>query len=291
MFNDMRKSTPLVAALLAGALAACGGGDGGESGGQMGEQAGGAEGAATQVANAGTINGTINFAGDAPAMPAIDMSAEPTCAATHSTPPMQQEVVATGGKLQYAFIYIRDGLTGTFATPAPSTLDQVGCVYTPHVVGVMVGQELQIRNSDGILHNIHTQPTANREFNRGQPTSMTTPTTFNTAEVMIPVKCDVHGWMHAFIGVTSHPYFAVSGADGSFTIGNVPPGTYTLEAWHEKYGVQTAQVTVDPNGTATVAFDYNASMAASAVVPMGTPIDLHDHGTRVTPKPASPAAQ
>jgi hypothetical protein len=105
---------------------------------------------------------------------------------------------------------------------------------------------------------------------------MTANTTFSTPEVMVPVKCDVHGWMEAFVGVTNHPFFAVSGDDGSFTIANVPPGQYTIEAWHERYGVQTGQVTVEPNGTATVNFDYNAGMA-NAYVPMAEPLVVsHD---------------
>lgn len=280
MFTQFHRTSTVVAIILTGALAACGGG--GETGGE--EAAGGGQMATTQVTNGGTISGVVNFAGSAPAMGTIDMSAEPTCAAAHTTPPMEESVVASGGKLQYVFIYIKEGLTGSYPAPAPTTIDQRGCVYIPHVVGVMVGETLEIKNSDGLLHNIHTMPTANREFNRGQPTNMTTPTTFSTPEVMIPVKCDVHGWMHSYIGVVAHPYFAVSGGDGSFSIANVPPGTYTLEAWHEKYGVQTAQVTVEANGAATVTFDYNASMAG-AVVPMGQAIDLHDHGVKATPTP------
>jgi hypothetical protein len=130
------------------------------------------------------------------------------------------------------------------------------------------------RNSDGLLHNIKAQPRNNRTFNISQPNNMTSSQTFSQPEIMIPVQCDVHGWMEMYIGVTDHPYFAVSGEDGNFTIENVPPGTYTLEAWHERYGVTTQQVTVEPNGSVDVAFDYSASMAG-AHVPLGRPIDPH----------------
>jgi Carboxypeptidase regulatory-like domain len=283
MFEQTRRLTPLAALFFAGAMLACGGGDAG-SGGETGGAAatgGGAATATTQVTNGGTIAGVVNFAGDAPAMPVIDMSEEPTCADKHTTPQHEETVVVNNGKLKNVFIYLKEGLTGSYAAPPPTTIDQQGCIYIPHVVGVMVGESLEIKNSDGILHNIHTQPTNNREFNRGQPTTMTSETSFSQPEVMIPVKCDVHGWMHAYIGVVANPYFAVSGDDGSFSIANVPPGTYTVEAWHEKYGVQTGQAVVEANGSVTLNFDYNASMAKNAVVPMGEPIDLHDHGTPV----------
>ncbi len=278
---DTRTSTTLVAAILAGALAACGGdgGAGGEAGAGA-QPAGGEPQAAAPIANAGTITGMINFAGTPPANAAIDMSAEPTCAAQHAGGTTEETVIASNGKLANVFVYIREGITGSFAPPAqPVEVDQVGCHYTPHVIGVMAGQGVAFKNSDGLLHNVKAQPKNNRPFNISQPTSMTSsPQRFSTPEVMIPVQCDVHGWMQMYVGVVAHPYFAVSGADGSFTIGNVPPGTYAVEAWHEKYGVQVTQITVDPNGTATVAFDYNASMAANAVVPLGAPFDPHDHG-------------
>jgi plastocyanin len=260
---------------LAAALAACGGG--GDAGGDTGgAPAGGGETAApAAVENAGTISGVINFAGSPPAPAPIDMAAEPDCAAKHSTPPMSMEVVASDGKLANVFIYIKEGLTGTHAASGASPeINQDGCEYIPHVVGVQTGQQVTIRNSDGLLHNIKAQPTNNRPFNISQPTNMTSNQTFSQPEVMVPVQCDVHGWMNMYIGVTDHPYFAVSAADGTFTIANVPPGTYTIEAWHEKYGVMTQQVTVEPNGASTATFEYNASMAG-AFVPLGEPIDPH----------------
>ena len=276
--QDLRSTTrTLVATLMAAGIAACGGGDAGQTAG--GEAAaGGAAAAPAVVENAGTISGTINFAGTAPAGTPIDMAEEATCAAKHPTTPMTEEVVASGGKLANVFVYIKEGLSGSFpAAATPVEINQDGCVYHPHVIGVQTGQTVTFRNSDGLLHNIKAAPTNNRTFNISQPTNMTSNQTFNQPEIMVPVQCDVHGWMSMFVGVTAHPYFAVSAADGSFRIGNVPPGTYTLEAWHEKYGVMTQQITVDPNGTASVSFDYSAGMAG-AHVPLGQPLDPHDHG-------------
>ncbi len=277
-----RRLTGSMTVLSLAAAFACGGGDSGEAGG--GEAATPAA-APAAVADAGTITGSIDFAGEAPANATVDMSAEAPCAAKHTTTPTRETVIANGGKLTNVFVYIKEGITGDY--PAPSTpvnVNQDGCVYIPHVVGAQVGQTVAFQNSDGLLHNIKAAPTNNRTFNISQPNNMTTNRSFSAAEVMIPVQCDVHGWMEMYIGVVAHPYFAESGTDGSFRIGNLPPGTYTLEAWHEKYGVQTQQVTVDPNGTATVTFGYSASMAANAVVPLGAPLDPHDHHGTVAPR-------
>lgn len=280
-----RRLTGSITALSLTTALACGGGDGG------GETAGGGEAATpaatppAAVADAGTINGTIDFTGEPPANEPIDMSAEPECAAKHPGTPMKQTVVANGGKLANVFVYLKEGVQAPPAAPGePVSVNQEGCEYIPHVVGVQVGQEVAFQNSDGLLHNIKAAPSENRPFNISQPNNMTSPRSFSAAEVMVPVQCDVHGWMEMYIGVVNHPYFAVSGDDGSFTIGNVPPGTYTVEAWHERYGVQTQQVTVDPNGTATVTFGYSAGMAANAVVPLGEPLVLphaqHAHAAR-----------
>ena len=134
------------------------------------------------------------------------------------------------------------------------TLDQDGCRYHPHVLGIMVGQNLEIKNSDGILHNIKAKGTKNRPFNISQPTTMTSTRTFTAPEVMVPLECNVHGWMHAWLGVLPHSFYGVSGADGSFSIKGLPPGTYTIEAWQEKYGTQTASVTVAGSETKTQDF-------------------------------------
>jgi len=138
------------------------------------------------------------------------------------------------------------------------TLDQDGCRYHPHVLGIQVGQTLAIKNSDGILHNIKAKAKANRPFNISQPAVMTSTKTFDKPEVMVALECNVHGWMHAWLAVLPHPFFGVSGGDGSFTIKGLPPGTYTIEAWHEKYGAQTASVTVAGSETKTADFSFAA---------------------------------
>ncbi|MGH7565501.1 MAG: carboxypeptidase regulatory-like domain-containing protein [Gemmatimonadota bacterium] len=264
-------------ALFAAATACGGGGDEADTGGEVAteEQAG----PAVSPDSAATITGVVNFTGTAPAGEPIDMSEEPACADQHAEAPMKQSAVVTDGKLGNVFVYVKDGLGDrTFPTSQEGvTIDQQGCEYHPHVLGIQAGQSLIIKNSDGILHNINTQPTVNQGFNVSQPVAMETTKTFSSAEVMIPVKCDVHGWMEAFIGVQQHPYMAVSAEDGTFTLENLPPGTYTVEAWHELYGTQTQTVTIGAQETGEVTFDYSSEMAGRPV-PMGEPIDLHDHG-------------
>ena len=246
-----------VAALLA---AGCGGG-GDDSGSTAAEPA--APVATVDPATAGTISGRIALDGDAPEATAIQMAADPNCARLHEGAVMTEFVITDmEGGLQNAFVYLKSGLEGMrFPTPTePMTLNQEGCVYLPHVFGIQVGQELNILNSDQTLHNIHATPTANQEFNIGQPVAgMTTTRTFDEVEVMVPFKCDVHRWMNSYVGVLDHPYFAVSGMDGSFTIGNVPPGDYTVGVWHERFGEQEMMVTVEPSGSAEATFTYTAT--------------------------------
>ena len=157
-------------------------------------------------------------------------------------------------------------------------MDQDGCVYRPHILGVMSGQDITIRNSDGLLHNINASPEVNRGFNFGQPVNMESNRSFPAAEVMIPVRCDVHGWMTSFIGVVDHPFYSVTSDSGEFSLDTLPPGDYTITAWHERYGVQEAAVTVVTGETADVTFVFSESMAGGHV-PMGEPVDLHDHAT------------
>jgi len=268
-------------ALALTALTACGSGAPREEGAAAGEEGQQPAAAAPAVdpATAATITGRVAFEGTPPAPQPIDMSEEPSCAAKHPGGAKSEDVVVNNGALQNVFLYVKEGLGDrTFPTPAEGVvIDQHGCTYVPHVLGLQVGQKLVIRNSDGILHNINAKPKVNRGFNISQPTNMESTRTFAAPEVMIPVECDVHGWMRAYIGVLPHPYFAVSGPDGSFTIAGLPPGTYTIEAWHERFGTQTAQVTVGAAETKEVAFTFRPS--ATAAVPLGRPIDLHDHGT------------
>ena len=210
----------------------------------------------------GTITGKVKFTGTKPVMAKIDMSDEAKCKAKYPAPPTAETVIVNAnGTLENVFVYVKSGLPASYKAPAPAgpvTLDQNGCRYHPHVLGLMVGQTLEIKNSDGILHNIKAMGKKNRPFNVSQPNVTTTPRTFTTEEVMIPLECNVHGWMNAYLGVLPHPFFSVTGADGSFKISGLPPGTYTIEAWHEKYGVQTATVTVAGSETKTSDFTFAA---------------------------------
>ncbi len=209
-----------------------------------------------------TLTGKVKFTGTKPAAAKIDMSEEPKCKAKYQTPPTDEAVVVNAnGTLADVFVYVKSGLPASYTAPAPAgpvTLDQDGCRYHPHVLGILVGQKLAIKNSDGILHNIKAKGTKNRPFNISQPTTMTSERTFTAPEVVVPLECNVHGWMHAWLGVLSHPFFAVSGTDGSFTIKGLPAGTYVIEAWHEKYGPQTATVTVTGSETKTADFNFAA---------------------------------
>jgi len=237
-----------LAAALAGALVALG------MGGRWGD--------AAQAG--GTVTGRVKFTGTKPTMRRIDMSEETACAAKYATPPTEESVVVNAnGTLANVFVYVKSGLPATYkAAPAtaPVVLDQDGCRYHPHVFGIMVGQPLHIKNSDPLAHNIKSKGKANRPFNISQPNVSRTPTvrTFTAPEVMVALECNVHGWMQAYAGVLPHGFFAVTGADGSFTIPRLPPGTYTLEAWHERYGVQTATVTIAGTETKTAEFTFAA---------------------------------
>jgi len=211
------------------------------------------------AATAGNVTGRVTFAGAAPKAAVIPMASDPNCVQPGATPTDEAVVVGDGGALQNTFVYVKDGL-GDLRFPIPSTalvLDQKGCRYTPHVLGVHVGQPVEILNSDPTLHNVHAVPASNQEFNTGQPLpGMKHTHRFSTREVMVPFKCDVHPWMHAYVGVLDHPYFAVTGPDGSFDLTGLPPGTYTIEAWHETLGTQTQTVTIAAQESGTVAFEF-----------------------------------
>ena len=215
---------------------------------------------AIDEASAATVTGKVAFTGAKPVLRNIDMSATPACSRAHTTPQKSEEaIVNDNGTLRYTFVWVKSGLPDR-QWPAPSgavALDQQGCMYKPHVLGVMTGQNLEIRNDDPTNHNIHPLPKINQEWNESQPPKGDPKMrSFAREEVMIPVKCNVHPWMRSYIGVVGHPYFAVTGDDGSFTIKNLPPGTYTIEAWHEKFGTQDAQVTVAPKEEKTQDFTF-----------------------------------
>ena len=240
-------TVPMLA--LAIAAAGCGGGSKPES--SSAPAAGGAPAAAPAAAvdpaSVATITGTIKLDGTAPAPDLIKMNADPVCVKAGKGGTVEFIVPGDGSTLQNVLVYVKDGL-GNQSFPAPTEpviLTQKGCHYIPHVFGIMVGQPLEVVNGDPTLHNIHAIPKTNQEFNTGQPIqNMRFKHTFTAKEVMVPFKCDVHGWMNANAAVLDHPFYAVSGKDGSFTITGLPPGKYTIEAWHEKLGMQTMEVTV-----------------------------------------------
>ncbi len=269
-------------ALVAAMAMGCGGGDGGDSAGGGSDDGAPAQAAAPAVdpAIAATILGTVNFEGTPPAASAIDMSEEPVCADKHTAgAPMTQQVSVTDGKLANVFVYVKEGLGDMqFSTPSVAVvLDQDGCRYHPHVLGVQAGQDVSIRYSDAVLHNLSSQPSVNRGFHVSQPQAgMESTRDFRSAEVMIPLKCDVHGWMNAYIGVLDHPYYAVSASDGTFSLDGLPAGDYVIEAWHELYGTLTQNVTVGEKESAGIIFLFSESMAGSDV-PLGEPLVLGSH--------------
>jgi plastocyanin len=208
-------------------------------------------------ATAGGLKGSIRLEGTPPTAQTINRRSDPYCEQQGEA--QTQNFVVDNGGLANVFVYVKSGLGDLkFPVPtAPVVLDQRGCTYAPRVLGIQAGQPLEILNSDETLHNIHALPMNNREFNRGQALKgLKHMHVFTTAEVMVPFKCDVHGWMNAWVGVLDHPFYAVSGAGGAFEISNLPPGTYTIEAWHEKLGTQTQMVTVGPKESKELSFTF-----------------------------------
>jgi plastocyanin len=217
----------------------------------------------TQIdpATAGAIEGTIHFAHKAPPRIEIDMAQDPACAMSTQGTNYSEGIMATDGKLQNVFVYVKDGLGNkSYAAPTtPVVLDQQGCRYTPHVIAAMVGQPVEFRNSDPTMHNVHMEPTVggNQPFNISQPPNGgTTRHAFSAPELMIPVRCNNHPWMQAFLNVAPNPFFAVSDASGHFIINGLPPGIYTLVADQEQLGQQQMTVTVASHATANADFTY-----------------------------------
>jgi plastocyanin len=208
---------------------------------------------------AGDVVGTVNYTGKVPTLKPIAMNADPGCAAKHKTPvPSEALVLGPGNTMANVMVRVKGPVKGSFPPPAkPAVIDQKGCQYIPHVLGIRVGQTLQLKNSDGLLHNVHALPKVNTPFNMAMPANRTTADTkFGKQEGMFLVKCDVHPWMAAYVGVFSNPFYTVSGKDGKYKISGLPPGTYDIEAWHEKLGTKTAKVTVAANKPGAANFSF-----------------------------------
>lgn len=216
-----------------------------------------------QLSSAGIIKGGVKAQlASVPAPAVIKMTDDATCAAKHTKPVTEEHLVIDAGKnLKYAVVYIKSGLPEGPALRAPAepaVIDQNGCMFSPHVVGMMAGQGLKILNSDGVLHNVHLQGKINREINKAMPAftkKMVLPGTNFAKPEMMAVKCDAHPWMNGYVAILPNPYFAVTAADGSFEIKDVPAGTYVVEVWHEMLGTSTQTVKVgDAAATATANF-------------------------------------
>lgn len=252
-----------LAALAALVIVGCGGGAKKEEAPASSATTAPAAGKTVDAATAGSITGTVTLDGKPPVLKPINMSAETFCTKAHSSPVIPPEVV-TGdkGALANVVIYIKSGLGDySFDTPKdPAVLNQKGCMYDPHVVALMTGQTLEVKNDDQTTHNIHPMPKDNREWNKVQPPGAAPiDETFARAEDAIPVKCNVHPWMKSYVFVFKNPYYAVTTKDGAFTLSNLPPGTYTIEAWQEKYGTVDQTVTIGPKESKAVTFVFKAT--------------------------------
>ena len=273
--RNVRVSTSRMVAILgsvtlAATLVACGGGtETSNTSSEPSSPSATPGGLRVDAGTAGAVTGVVALDGMAPSNAVIRMNADPICLRESKGAQFQEtfEVGGDGKSLANVFVYVKDGLGNyIYDTPTqPAVIDQKECRYHPHVFGMRVGQPLEIQNSDPTLHNIHALPKNNSEFNTGQPIQgMKTTHTFDKPEVMVPFKCDVHGWMNAYVGVLDHPYFAVTDKDGKFELKTLPAGTYTIEAWHERLGAQETKVTIAEKETNDVAFTFKAPAAGAA---------------------------
>jgi plastocyanin len=246
----------LAALILAASVAAC-------SGSSSAPPAASAP-APVDPATVATVSGQVRLDGPAPPADVIRLDGDPKCLALLGGEERRTEyvVMGTGNSLQNVFVYVKDGLPpAMYPVPAtPVVIDQQKCRYVPRVLGIQVGQQLTIRNSDPLLHNVRAEGQINQTFDVGTPIQgMEVKRTFATREVMVPFKCQVHSWMNAYVGVLEHPFFAVTDGSGHFSIPKLPPGTYTIEIWHERYGTQTQQVTVAAKDSKDLTFTFKAS--------------------------------
>lgn len=212
-------------------------------------------------AGTGEIAGEIQFQGTHPRLPRINMAKDPECVRENQGREVyvQDGAVNPNNTLPNAFVYVKSGAAQSQPPAQPVTLDQQGCIYVPHVLGIMVGQTLRVVNSDFTTHNIHVLPKNNPQWNFSQPPGAAPLNeTFEHPEVMIPVECNEHRWMKAYIGVVTNTYYAVSDTEGKYTIKGVPAGTYTIETWTATFGTQEKTVTVRPNETTTLNFSFES---------------------------------
>lgn len=230
----------------------------------------------TPSGNEGSLTGTVAYAGAAPQPKPISMDQDPVCSQSNPNA-TAEDLIVHDGKLQNVFVYVKDGKTAdgknfasfAFDTPSqPAQLDQHGCHYVPHILGIQTGQKLSITNSDSTAHNVNVQGNSNPKFNKSQPPSAPPiEQTFTRAETLIPVKCNQHPWMKSYIGVLKHPFFAVTDQTGKFEIKGLPPGTYTVVAWHERYSdkPQQASVTIGAKEAKTQDFSFAAASASNTL--------------------------
>lgn len=268
---SFKKAISFSAMLLLVLATACGGGEGGStSRPSTAASSQAADAGATPAATGGgdamgtaSVTGSVQFEGEAPRGKKIRMDADPFCSKRHPKGATTENVLVNeNGTLRNVFIYVKTGLEGnTYPVPdTPITLDQNGCRYEPHVQGMLAGQAIKVLNSDDTLHNINAQAKNNKPFNRAMPKYLKeVDETFTEPEVMVRIKCDVHSWMATYVGVVANPFFSVTGKDGSFDLSDLPAGTYTIEAWHEKYGTQTQEVTVGDGDSQEISFTFSAS--------------------------------
>ncbi len=246
--NRRRFTRPVAIATLAASLAAAG------------MATAGAPGLQAQAAGRGTIKGHVKLSGKLPGNPIIRMGMDPMCARINAGKRVIQEIVVADldGNLANVFVKLIGSFPRTTPPSTPVVIEQRACLYTPRVVGVRAGQTLQVRNDDPLLHNVHGMSAIKENgFNISQPMAgMASTFKLKEEEGMVRLRCDVHSWMTAFVGVVPHPYFAVSNPSGTFEIDNVPPGTYQIQAWHERYGPIKQTVRVRAGATAVVNFTY-----------------------------------
>jgi plastocyanin len=261
-FLRLKSASAAIAVAALFCLSACGGG----SNSPKTEEKSAAPAASAPAAalpsaeTAATITGKIAYTVAKPEPATISMDATPACARQHKGPIVSEAlIVNANGTLKNAFVWVKAGLPNAEwpAAAGSVTIDQKGCVYSPHVAGVRAGQDVEFLNSDTTNHNIHPMPRLNKEWNESQPPQGEKKIkTFDQPEVMIPIKCNVHPWMKVYIGVVNHPFFAVTGDDGSFELKGLPPGEYTVEAWHEKLGTQEMKVKVGAKESKSADFAF-----------------------------------